>query len=91
MVKLATLAGFTVVTFLAAVGSHSAPRWLVPCSGVLALLLVAGAASFVVSSPALTAALYTSLPLLLLWAGAVGLTIGRRTSPHSAPTHASVR
>jgi hypothetical protein len=45
---------------------------------VLVALLPLGGAAFLVANPILTAMLYASLPLLLAWAAAVALVVGRR-------------
>lgn len=83
--KLAALAAFAVVASIAAVASQLTRGWLVPLSVMLAALLVAGGVSFVVSSSLLTAALYLSLPLLLIWVGVLGATVNR-DAVHPAAT-----
>lgn len=50
-------------------------RWL---TLALVAALPIGGIAYIVGSPVLTAVLYTSLPLLLIWAGAVSWQIGRR-------------
>ena len=89
-VKLSALAAFAVISSTAAVSFGLAGRWLVPFAVLLALLLLAGGVSFLVSSSALTGALYVSLPLLLLWVGVVGVTAARHVPEHTV-TPAAVR
>jgi hypothetical protein len=55
-----------------------APRWLRTVGVALAVLLPFGGAAFLVDSAVLTAMLYVSLPLLLVWAGATAFLVGLR-------------
>lgn len=77
-VKLVLLAGFVVAVTLAAARAGMAPRWMRAMTIVLVALLPLGGAAFLVANPILTAMLYASLPLLLAWAAAVALVVGRR-------------
>jgi hypothetical protein len=72
------IAGFVVLATSAAASAGMAPRWLRLLGWALAALLPLGGAAFLVDSGILTAALFASPPLLLLWAGAVALIVGRR-------------
>lgn len=76
--KLAVLAAFVVVASVALVTAGSAGEWLRLLAVALAVLLVAGGTSFMVSSSVLTGALYLSLPLLLIWVGVVAGTVTRK-------------
>ena len=76
--KLVLLAGFTGAVTLAASGAGMAPRWLRALTAVLVVLLPVGGAAFLVDNRVLTAALYASLPLLLVWVGSTAFVVGRR-------------
>ncbi|SFU03457.1 hypothetical protein SAMN05660657_04940 [Geodermatophilus amargosae] len=78
-VKLVTLAVFAVAATIGAHRARLCPRWLVVAAWALAPLLLAGATSFVVPSPLLTATLYVGLPLLLLVVGGTGIAASRRS------------
>lgn len=82
--KLLALALFVGATIPLALAGRVLPRWLGWAGGLLALSLVAGGLSFIVS-PALTPALYLALPLLLLWAGATSVALLRGATPTTAP------
>ncbi|MGY1653746.1 hypothetical protein [Geodermatophilus sp. SYSU D01119] len=77
-VKLVTLAVPAVAATVAARRAGLGPRWLALVARALAPLLLAGAISFVVTSPLLTATLYVGLPLLLLVVGGTGIAAWRR-------------
>jgi hypothetical protein len=77
-VKLVLLAAFAAVVTVAADPAGMAPRWLRALTVLLVVLLPFGGAAFLVDSAVLTAMLYASLPVLLLWAGAVAFLVGRR-------------
>lgn len=72
--KLVALAIFVVTAAVLAKRTGLGQRWLTVLSWVLAPLLLAGAASFVIGSQILTTTLYASLPLLLLVIGGTGVT-----------------
>ncbi|MGY1915194.1 hypothetical protein [Blastococcus sp. SYSU DS0973] len=78
-VKLIALAVFTVAATVLARRARLGQRWLVVAAWALAPLLLAGAISFVVASPLLTATLYASLPMLLLVVGGTGIAAWRRS------------
>ena len=77
-VKLVLLAGFTGAVTIAASRAAMAPGWLRAVTAVLVVLLPVGGAAFLVDNRALTAALYASLPLLLVWVGSTAFVVGRR-------------
>jgi hypothetical protein len=78
-VKLVSLAVFAVAATVVARRAGLGPRWVALAARALAPLLLAGAASFVVPSPLLTATLYVGLPLLLLVVGGTGIAASRRS------------
>ncbi|MCZ2860832.1 hypothetical protein [Blastococcus sp. VKM Ac-2987] len=78
-VKLLALAVFAVAATIGAHRVRLCPRWLVVAARALAPLLLAGATSFVVASPLLTATLYIGLPLLLLVVGGTGIAAWRQS------------
>ena len=78
-VKLVALAVFAVAATIRAHRARLCQRWLVVAAWALAPLLLAGATSFVVASPLLTATLYVGLPLLLLVVGGTGIATWRRS------------
>ena len=86
--KLVALAVFVVAAAVAAARAGLGHRWLVVAAWVLAPLLAAGAASFVVELQPLTATLYVSLPLLLLVVGGTGIAAWRRAA-RSTPVRPS--
>jgi hypothetical protein len=76
-VKLVLLAVFVTAATIAAHRAGMAPRWHRALAIVLAVLLPLGGAAFLVENAVLSATLYVSLPLLLVWAGATGFLVGR--------------
>jgi hypothetical protein len=76
--KLVTLAVFVVAATVVGRRTGLGTRWLTVLASVLAPLLVAGAASFLVDLQLLSATLYVSLPLLLLVVGGTGVMAERR-------------
>ena len=77
-VKLVLLAVFAACATVAASRAGIVGRWTRVLTAALVVALPIGGAAFVVASPVLTAVLYVSLPLLLLWAGALTWQVGRR-------------
>ena len=77
--KLVALAVFVVTATLVSRRTGLGPRWLTVLAWVLAPLLVAGAASFLVELQLLSATLYVSLPLLLVVVGGSGVSAWRRS------------
>ncbi|MGZ4651000.1 MAG: hypothetical protein ACXV3A_10755 [Kineosporiaceae bacterium] len=76
-VKLVLLAGFVTAATSLAARAGLAPRWLRILAGVLVVLLPLGGAAFVAANDVLGLLLVASLPLLLVWAGAVAYLVGR--------------
>lgn len=76
--KLMLLAVFVAAVTLALKNVGIAPRWLTAAAALLVVLLPLGGASFVVSASVLVAALYVSLPLLLVWVAGTSGVIARR-------------
>jgi hypothetical protein len=85
-VKLVLLAVAIAAATRLAADAHALPRWLRGLGYALAPVLVIGGAAFVITSDALSAVLAASLLLLLLWVGAVGAALTRRsvTRPQAA-------
>jgi len=75
-VKLVLLAAFVATATYAARRAGSTPRWLQWVAVAVVALLPLGGAAFLVDNAVLTAALYASLPLLLLWTGATAYVVG---------------
>ncbi len=78
--KLIALALFIVAATVVGRRIELGSRWLTVLAWVLAPLLVAGAASFLVDLQLLSATLYVSLPLLLLVVGGTGAVAWRRSA-----------
>ena len=76
--KLILLAVFAAATTVAAVRAGMVGRWTRRLTAALVVALPIGGAAFVVANPVLTAVLYASLPMLLLWAGVIAWQVGRR-------------
>jgi len=72
--KLMALALLGVSTSVLGLRTRLIPAWINWLGIVLAIALPLGGLSFVVASSMLTALLYASLPMLLLWVGAVSVT-----------------
>ena len=72
--KLMALALLSVSTSVLGLRTRLIPAWINWLGIVLAIALLLGGLSFVVASSMLTALLYASLPMLLLWVGAVSVT-----------------
>jgi hypothetical protein len=53
-------------------------RWTRVLTAVIVVALPIGGAAFVVDNAVLTAVLYVSLPLLLLWVGVITWRVGLR-------------
>jgi hypothetical protein len=77
-VKLVLLAVFAAASTVAAVRARVVGRWTRMLAAALVVTLPIGGAAFVVDNPVLTAVLYASLPLLLVWAAAIAWQVGRR-------------
>jgi hypothetical protein len=82
--KLCVLAAFAVTATRAARAAGLIGAWVTPLAFVLAALLVLGGVSLLVDNSLLTAALYLSLPLLLVWVGVVGVSAYRKAPDHTA-------
>jgi hypothetical protein len=78
-VKLVLLAGFAAAATTLAARAGVAPCWLRAVAAALVVLLPLGGASFVAPSALLGLLLVVSLPLLLVWAGAIGYQVGRHS------------
>jgi hypothetical protein len=77
-VKLTLLAGFAATATTAAVRAGMLARWVRFTAVLLVIALPVGGLAFIVDLAILTATLTVSLPLLLLWAGALTWQVGRR-------------
>jgi hypothetical protein len=78
--KLILLAVFVTSATVAASRAGVIGRWTRVLTAVLAVALPVGGLAFVIDHRALTATLYASLPLLLMWAGIIARHFGRRTA-----------
>jgi hypothetical protein len=76
-VKLVLLAGFVTTATRLAARAELAPVWVRALARALVVLLPLGGASFVVPNGLLGLLLIVSLPVLLVWAGAVAYLVGR--------------
>lgn len=83
-VKLILLAIFVGAASWAASRNGALPRWVVWEGPVTVAFLVVGGLAFLVKSGALNVVLTISLPLLLLWAAAVSISMIRR-KPVASP------
>jgi hypothetical protein len=88
-VKLVLLAAFVASATSAVTRSHRLTAWLRAISWSLVVLLPAGGTAFVIDSSLLTALLTVSLPLLLVWVGAMGYLV--RGDTRSAQAHCLCR
>jgi hypothetical protein len=79
-VKLVLLAGFVVAATALAARAGVAPRRLRVVAAALVVLLPLGGLSFVVVNGILGALLVASLPLLLVWAGALAYLVARHSA-----------
>jgi hypothetical protein len=77
-VKLALIAAFAATVAVAAGRAAMIGRWTRLLTAALVAALPIGGAAFIVDNPALTAVLYLSLPLLLLWVGVIAWRVGLR-------------
>lgn len=77
-IKLILLAGFAAAVTTAATRAGMTRGWTRWLTLALVVTLPVGGMAFLVDSPVLMATLYASLPLLLIWAGALAWQIGRR-------------
>ncbi len=77
--KLLALALFSGAASALILRTHALPRWLGWLGAILSLALFIGGLSFLLESPALLSVLFASLPLLLVWVGAVSVAILQRT------------
>jgi hypothetical protein len=80
VVKIAVLAAFVAAATTAARAAGTAPGWLRTLAAVLVPLLLVTSTAFLIDSAALMHGLAAALILLLVWAGATGLLIGRNTA-----------
>lgn len=77
-VKLLLLGGLVTVVTLVGRRSGLVPRWLGWAGGFLAPLLPISGTAFLVQSDLLFAALYLSLPLLLVWVTGAAIVVARQ-------------
>jgi hypothetical protein len=77
-VKLTLLAVFAATATIAAVRAGMLSRWVRFTTVALVIALPLGGLAFVLDLAILNATLMISLPLLLLWAGALTWQVGRR-------------
>jgi hypothetical protein len=77
-VKLTLLAVFAAAVTLAAARAGIVGRRTGALTAALVVSLPVGGAAFLVDDPLLTAVLYVSLPLLLIWVAVLGWQVGRR-------------
>ena len=76
-VKLVLLAGFVLTATAFAAHACLAPTWVRVLAWALVVLLPLGGASFLGANGVLDLLLVVSLPVLLVWAGAVAYLVGR--------------
>jgi hypothetical protein len=77
-VKLTLLAAFAAGATLAAARARTVGRKTRALTAALVVSLPIGGAAFLIDNPILTAVLYVSLPLLLIWVATFGWQVGRR-------------
>jgi len=78
-VKLLLIAAFAACTSVSAARAAMVGRKTRALTVALVVALPIGGAAFLVDNPLLMAVLYVSLPLLLVWTGALAWQIGRRS------------
>ncbi len=78
--KLMALALLSVSTSMLGLRTRLIPAWINWFGIVLAIALLLGGLSFVVANAMLTAVLFASLPMLLIWVGAVSFVMTRKTT-----------
>lgn len=71
--KLMALALLSMSTSILGMRARLIPAWVNWLGVLLALALILGGLSFAFANPLLTAVLYASLPMLLVWVGAVSV------------------
>jgi hypothetical protein len=76
--KLVLIASFAAVTTLSTARAGMVGQKTRALTVALVVALPIGGAAFLVDNPLLVAVLYVSLPLLLVWMGALAWQIGRR-------------
>ncbi len=76
--KLMALALLSVSTSMLGLRTRLIPAWINWFGIVLAIALLLGGLSFVVANAMLTAVLFASLPMLLIWVGAVSVAMTRQ-------------
>lgn len=78
--KLMALALLSVSTSMLGLRTRLIPAWINWFGIVLTIALLLGGLSFVVAYAMLTAVLFASLPMLLIWVGAVSVALIRKTT-----------
>jgi hypothetical protein len=76
--KLMLLAGFATTVTVVATRARMVGSWTRRLTAALVVALPVGGLAFVVPNSVLTAVLYASLPLLLLWVGVTTWQVGQR-------------
>jgi hypothetical protein len=72
------LAGFATTVTVVATRARMVGSWTRRLTAALVVALPGGGLAFVVPNSVLTAVLYASLPLLLLWVGVTTWQLGQR-------------
>jgi hypothetical protein len=81
--KLMALALLSASTSILGLRARLLPAWVNGLGIVLAIALLLGGLSFAAANALLTAILFASLPMLLVWVGAVSAVMARRSSQGS--------
>ena len=77
-IKIALLAALVILVSTAARRAMTLPRWLTTIGIAFAPVLALSGLAFPLNSDALYAALYITLPLLLLWTPTISIKLSRR-------------
>lgn len=78
--KLMALALLSISTSLLGLRTRLIPAWINWLGIILAIALLLGGLSFATANSMLTTVLFASLPMLLIWVGAVSVAMTRKTT-----------
>ena len=78
--KLMALALLSVSTSILGLRTRLIPAWINWLGVILAITLILGGLSFVLASSMLTAVLFASLPMLLIWVASVSVVMVKKTA-----------
>lgn len=85
--KLMALAVLSLSISILGFRARTIPTWINWLGAALALMLLTGGLSFAISSSLLSASLIASLPILLIWVGAVSVVMLKKKTDQTQPFH----